>query len=192
MQNASGNGQLAPVGGEKSTQPPRFHEGIMRAPYTAPALTPDITSIEIMNATHECIDVCNSLLRGELSAIETYNQALEKFDSETERSALRSIQNDHQNSASRLRDHIIEMGAEPAAESGAWGTFAKAVEGTAKMLGESPALAALKQGEEHGIDEYEEALRNTGVMDEIKTVIRHELLPPLSQHIAALDRLRTR
>ena len=147
-------------------------------------------SIEIMNATHECIDVCNSLLRGELSAVETYNQALEKFDSEIERSALRSIQSDHQHSAARLREHLIEMEAEPATESGAWGSFAKAVEGTAKMLGESPALAALQQGEEHGVDEYEEALRNRDVMDEIKTVIRQQLLPPLSEHIAALERLR--
>jgi rubrerythrin len=145
-----------------------------------------------MNATHECIDVCNSLLRGELSAIETYNQALEKFENDSERSVLRTIQNDHQSSAGRLREHLIDMGAEPSTESGAWGAFAKAVEGAAKMLGESPALAALKQGEEHGIDEYEEALRNTDVMDEIKTVIRQELLPPLSEHIAALDRLRAR
>jgi hypothetical protein len=145
-----------------------------------------------MNATHECIDVCNSLLRGELSAIETYNQALEKFDSEMERSALRSIQSDHQHSAGRLREHLIDMGAEPAAESGAWGSFAQAVEGTAKLLGESPALAALQQGEEHGVDEYEEALRNRDVMEEIKAVIRQQLLPPLSEHIAALDRLRSK
>lgn len=145
-----------------------------------------------MNATHECIDVCNSLLRGELSAIETYGQALEKFENDTERSALRAIQNDHQNSAARLREHLIDMGAEPASDSGAWGTFAKAVEGTAKLLGESPALAALQQGEEHGVDEYEEALRNDDVMAEIKAVIRQQLLPPLSEHVAALERLRAR
>ncbi|MEK7952392.1 DUF2383 domain-containing protein [Luteolibacter soli] len=145
-----------------------------------------------MNATHECIDVCNSLLRGELSAIETYGQALEKFENDTERSTLRAIQNDHQHSAARLREHLVDMGAEPATDSGAWGAFAKAVEGTAKMLGESPALAALQQGEEHGVDEYEEALRNKDVMDEIKTVIRQQLLPPLSEHVAALERLRSR
>ena len=145
-----------------------------------------------MNATHECIDVCNSLLRGELSAVETYSQALEKFENDVERSALRAIQNDHQNSAARLREHLLDMGAEPATDSGAWGTFAKAVEGTAKLLGESPALAALQQGEEHGIDEYEEALRNEGVMAEIKTVIRQQLLPPLSEHVVALDRLKAR
>ncbi|MCW1924742.1 PA2169 family four-helix-bundle protein [Luteolibacter arcticus] len=145
-----------------------------------------------MNATHECIDVCNSLLKGELSAIETYNQALEKFEGETERTALRAIAGDHEKSASRLREHLSDMGAEAATDSGAWGSFAKAVEGTAKLLGESPALAALQQGEEHGVNEYEEALSNPDVMDEIKAVIRQELLPPLSGHIAALERLRAR
>ena len=192
MQNASGGGQLAPVTCMALSELQGIQCGISCAGGNAPALMPDITSIEIMNATHECIDVCNSLLRGELSAIETYNQALEKFDSDLERSALVSIQNDHQHSASRLREHLVDMGAEPATDSGVWGTFAKAVEGTAKLLGESPALTALQQGEEHGIDEYEEALRNTGVMDEIKTVIRQQLLPPLSEHVAALDRLRAR
>ena len=145
-----------------------------------------------MNATHECIDVCNSLLRGELSAIETYNQALAKFDAEPGRTALENIRFDHEASASRLRDHLAEMGAEAATDSGAWGEFAKAVEGTAKVLGESPALKALEKGEEHGIDEYEEAIRNPGVMDEIKTVIRSRLLPPLSEHIAVLRNMRSK
>lgn len=145
-----------------------------------------------MNATDECIDVCNSLLRGELSAVETYNQAIAKFGSDPERRALEGIRAEHQRSVSRLREHLIDMGATPASDSGAWGSFAKAVEGTAKLLGESPALKALEEGEEHGIDEYEEALRNPDVMSEIKTVIRAELLPALSNHIAALARLRNK
>ena len=145
-----------------------------------------------MNATDECIDVCNSLLRGELSAIETYTQAIEKFETEVERSALQGIRSDHETSASRLREHLADMGAEASTDSGAWGSFAQAVEGTAKLLGESPALAALQEGEEHGIDEYEEALRNNQVMEAIKIVIRQYLLPPLSAHIDVLDRLRAR
>lgn len=143
-----------------------------------------------MNVTDKCIEFCNRLLRGEHSAIETYGQALEKFDEEVEATTLRTIRSDHERSASRLRQHIIDMGARPDTESGAWGTFAQAVQGTAKHLGESAALAVLKQGEEHGIDEYEKALGEPEVMEEIKGVIRLELLPPLSEHIAALDRLR--
>lgn len=143
-----------------------------------------------MNATDECAEVCNSLLRGELSAIETYTQAIEKFNSEPERAALQAIRTDHVNSAARLCDHLVDMGFTPATNSGAWGTFAKAVEGTAKLLGESPALAALEEGEEHGITEYEEALRNPEVMEEIKIVIRRDLQPPLSNHVSTLERLR--
>lgn len=145
-----------------------------------------------MNVTAECIEVCNSLLRGELSAVETYDQAIDKFREEPERRALEGIRADHERSAGKLRQHLIDMGAQPATGSGAWGSFAQAVEGTAKALGQSPALAALEQGENHGIDEYEEALRNPNVMDEIKTVIRQDLLPALSGHVAALDRLRAR
>ena len=64
------------------------------------------------------------------------------------------------------------------------------MEGAAKLLGESPALAVLEEGEEHGINEYDEALRNPEVMEEIKTVIRRDLQPPLSKHVSALERLR--
>lgn len=145
-----------------------------------------------MNATAECIDVCNSLLRGELAAIETYTQAIAAFTGEPERSALESIRSDHQSSVGMLREHLTDMGADPSPTSGAWGEFAKALEGSAKIIGQSPALAVLERGEEHGIDEYEGALRNPGVMEEIKSVIRQELLPPLSGHIAALGRLRNK
>jgi hypothetical protein len=138
-----------------------------------------------MNATEDCIDVCNSLLRGELSAVETYTQAIEKFDTEVELTALRGIRSDHEKAASRLREHLIDMGAEPAADSGAWGGLV-----TAKMLGESPALAMLEKGEQHGIDEYQEALEDPNVMSEIKQVIRGELLPSLAEHLATLSRLR--
>ena len=143
-----------------------------------------------MNATQECAETCNSLLRGELSAIETYTQAMGQFHSETERTALQAIRADHANSAARLCDHLVEMGAVPATDSGPWGAFAKAVEGAAGMVGENPALAVLEQGEEHGMRDYEAAMKNPEVMDEIRAVIRDQRLPPLGEHIAALQRLR--
>ncbi len=144
------------------------------------------------NVTDECIDACNKLLRGELAAIETYTQAIEKFDTEVERTALEAIRADHQYSADELRRHLVDMGATPDEDSGAWGNFATALEGSAKLLGESPALAVLEQGEKHGISEYEEALANPRVMAEIKEVIRARLLPALDEHIATLSRLRNK
>ena len=82
------------------------------------------------------------------------------------------------------------MGGEPSDGSGAWGGFVQAMEGAAMLLGESPALALLERGEQHGIDEYKEALANDDVMEEIKQVIRGQLLPSCAEHLATLARLR--
>ena len=144
-----------------------------------------------MSDQDQCIDVCNSLLRGELSAVETYEQAIEKFSGGPEAAALQKIRAEHAESAAILRGHLHEMGAAPSDSSGAWGSFATAVEGTAKMLGESPALAALEQGEEHGISEYRDALDDGDVMEEIKSQIRSKLLPALESHLTTLKGLRT-
>ena len=135
-----------------------------------------------MNSTDECIEVCNSLLRGELSAVETYTQAIGKFDGESERVALQGIRSDHEKAAARLRSHIQDMNGKPSDGAGAWGGFVQALEGAAMMLGESPALALLERGEQHGIDEYKEALANDDVMEEIKQVIRGQLLPSCAEH----------
>ncbi len=145
-----------------------------------------------MNTSEACIETCNKLLRGELSAIQTYGQALEKFAESPESITLREILADHQDSAFALRDHVLELGGVPAADSGAWGSFAKAVEGTAKLLGDSAALQALREGEKHGINEYEDALESPDVMEEAKNTIRDTLLPRQIEHLSRLDTLQAR
>src|SRR5436190_2581964 len=118
-----------------------------------------------------CIDACNGLLRGELSAVETYTQALDAFKTGAERAVLERIRAGHADSARQLHHHVLSMGGLPSTSSGAWGAFAKTVEGTAKMLGASTALNALQAGEEHGRREYQDALESDHIMDEIKTVM---------------------
>jgi hypothetical protein len=146
-----------------------------------------------MTATFDqCIDVSNSLLRGELSAVETYTQALGKFHREPERSILESIRQDHQDSVGRLMAHIDDMGVQPDEDSGVWGQFAKAVEGFAKVFGETTALMALEAGELAGLDDYLVALDDPEVMDEIKDEIREVLMPRLDAHLGALRKLRAR
>jgi rubrerythrin len=135
----------------------------------------------------KCIDVCNSLLRGEISAIETYQQAIEKFDQGSEAVKLQEIKSNHIESARILEEHIRKLGGEPVDHSGIWGMFAKAVEGGAKLFGENSALSALKQGEETGRSQYESAIDNEDVMSDFKPVIKSELLPRQIQHIEQLD-----
>jgi len=134
-------------------------------------------------------DALNSLLRGELSAVETYDQAMTKFEDPTVLTDLLEIREAHAHAGVRLREQVVRFGGTPSNSSGPWGTFAAAVTGTAKVLGPGTALAALKQGEEHGINEYDEALANEDVNPECKELIRADLLPRCRRHVAELDRL---
>src|SRR5262245_11761794 len=97
----------------------------------------------------------NSMLRGELAATETYQQAIEKAGSDPRAPRLRAIHDEHRDLANEFRRHIHAHGGTPAQGSGAWGTFAKAVTGTAKIFGSTTALKALKEGEEQGINSYQ-------------------------------------
>jgi len=141
-----------------------------------------------MTITESGIDTLNSLLRGELSATETYQQALAKVGQESGSSELRQIHKEHREAANTWRQHIHKFGGKPDQDSGAWGAFAKTVEGTAKLFGNTAALKALKEGEEHGIKSYEDALQNPDLPSECQTLIRSTLLPQTRAHITVLDR----
>lgn len=138
------------------------------------------------HTTEHCIDVCNRLLRGEISAVETYTQAIAKFRNEPEVSVLEDLRREHIESANRLRANVHEMGGSPSNDSGAWGTWAKAVEGAAKLMGDTVALKALLEGEEHGEKDYRDALDDDGMMPEHKAIIESELLPRQLRHISVL------
>ncbi len=134
-------------------------------------------------------EALNSLLRGELSAIETYDQAIEKITDPTVQAELRRIREEHSYASARLKERVIKYGAKASESSGIWGTFAAAVTGTAKVIGPGTTLTALKQGEEHGISEYDKTMTNDDVNSECKQMIQTQLLPQCHRHVAELDRL---
>jgi len=142
-----------------------------------------------MRATDKGVDCLNSLLRGELAATETYQQALTKVDKEPGVADLRRIHAEHRDAANELRKHIHEHGGKPVQGSGAWGTWAKAVEGVAKLFGNTAALKALKEGEEHGVKDYEKALKDEDLPEDCKTLIQTRFLSQTRAHIPVLDRL---
>jgi uncharacterized protein (TIGR02284 family) len=107
--------------------------------------------------TKSSIDQLNSFLRGELSAVETYRIALDKLDANSPaRSDLLTNLASHEDRVAELRTAIRAAGGTPDESSGVWGGFAKAVEGTASVLGDKAAIAALEQGEDHGLDDYKD------------------------------------
>ena len=138
------------------------------------------------------VDTLQSLVRGEISAIETYRQACDKATDTPFGADLRRIMQEHEASAETLRTSVRRFGATPDTSSGVWGAFARSVEGVAKVFGTNAALKALKEGEEHGLKEYEEALDDDALDPVLEATIRDTLLPKQRAHITALDRIIAR
>jgi len=138
------------------------------------------------------VDGLNRCLRSELSAIETYRQALDRdrneYGTRTEFQRLSEILREHEDSAGRLRDTVRRLGGEPSTDSGAWGTWSKMVMGAAKLFGEKSALKALKEGEESGRDEYERFQHHCNPPTEFFD-LTSELMARQGRHIRELDSL---
>jgi len=74
-----------------------------------------------------------------------------------------------------LRSAILQLGGEPATSSGPWGVFAKAVEGGARLFGDKTAIAALEEGEDHGLKDYKADIDDLGM--EQRGLVTSRLLP---------------
>lgn len=128
------------------------------------------------NTTRSSIDSLNTLLRGELSAVETYKQAMERLGDDFQaRAELAECLAGHEDRVQRLRQLVLSLGGTPSTSSGPWGSFARMVEGTAKLLGSKAAIAALEEGEDHGLKEYRDVLEKLDPTTR-QTVVS-ELLP---------------
>lgn len=139
----------------------------------------------------ESVRQLNSLLRGEISAAETYRMAIEKLNSPEHAPAdaglLSRIQEEHGRACQSLRDRIRELGGEPSDSSGAWGAWAKLVQGSSNLFGDAAALKTLKEGEEHGLKDFQAAVEDVdpASMD----LLQNQMIPAQQRHIALLDQL---
>jgi uncharacterized protein (TIGR02284 family) len=148
------------------------------------------STLSIIMKPDYCIDVCNRLLRGERSAVETYEKAIEKYGSEPAAATLRRIRDEHVRAVATLEENVRSMAGEPDREAGPWGAFANTVQSAANLFGTNSALEALETGEKAGKNDYESALEDEGVMSECKQMIRSSLLPKVNEHIDALNQLQ--
>src|SRR5262249_44074627 len=115
--------------------------------------------------------------------------ALEKIHDAPEATELQAIEADHRGAVRALKDQVLQHGGTPDDHSGAWGTWAKFVEGAARIFGNTAALEGLRQGEQHGIKEYERAMETDQLDPDTCKLIRSKLLPQAQSHISVLDRL---
>jgi uncharacterized protein (TIGR02284 family) len=130
----------------------------------------------------------DDLVRGELAALKAYDQVLKETKDEQVKSRLQTIRNDHEKAVSHLSKYVAGKKEllEDTESAGPWGSFAKTWTKGASLFGNDAALAALRQGEEHGIREYKEALEDDSISHELKQAIKTEMLPKQEKHIETL------
>jgi hypothetical protein len=137
------------------------------------------------------IDQLNHFLRGEISAVETYRMALDKLEpTSTARGDVEACLQSHQARVTLLRDAILTAGGTPADSSGPWGVLAKAVEGSARVLGDKVAIAALEEGEDHGVKDYRSDMAQFDA--QTQSLILSELQPAQQQTHARMSALKKR
>lgn len=130
----------------------------------------------------------DDLVRGEISALKAYDQLLTDTKDEKQKAKLQMIRKDHEKALSKLSKYVAGKKdiLEDTEDAGAWGGFAKTWVKGGQLMGNKTALNALKQGEEHGIKEYKEALEDDSISPELKQMIKTEMLPSQEKHIDAL------
>jgi len=134
------------------------------------------------------IEQLRSFCRGEMSAVETYRQAIQATRNERVRARLRRNLASHIGRVQLLRRRIAELGGQPPESSGPWGAFAKVVEGAASAIGDKPALTMLAEGESYGLSDYRAELGNLD-FDSQELVSAH-ILPQQIQTQTALVNLK--
>ncbi|MEY2933742.1 MAG: hypothetical protein RL033_4491 [Pseudomonadota bacterium] len=138
----------------------------------------------------DTVDTLNSFLRGEISAVETYRQAIDKLRDKPEANTLTDCLRSHEQRVSLISSEIQSRGGEPAQGSGTWGTFAKLMEGGAKLFGAKAAIAALEEGEDHGRDDYK---RDAPKLEpDARAFVQQQLIPEQLRTHHAMSSLKKR
>jgi uncharacterized protein (TIGR02284 family) len=138
------------------------------------------------------VTAIEKLLKDELSAMETYQQVLDKFREDArlgDSDYLMPIYQAHKEAVSSLQGQIQQLGGTPSESSGVWGSWAEIVQGGANLMGRDAALKVLQEGEKSGAEDYQEALNDSQLSSEARVLIEKKLLPGQQAHIRTLDRL---
>lgn len=135
------------------------------------------------------VRILNSLLRGEISATETYTQAIPRVG--TDADVLREIAREHGQAVSELRAAIQQVGGTPEEISGLFPALPpRIVLGPAQVFTDAATLSALKDVEERGLGDYQDAVRRLNGAN--FSWISNNLIPAQIKHISDLEALISR
>lgn len=128
-----------------------------------------------METTTTTIDVLNSLLKDELSAVQTYDVALRERSAFSAKTELSQCRRSHEARAGILTEKIVSLGGEPVAKAGLAGAWAKLVEQGAAAVSGDMAIRALEQSEDHVLRDYRQGMSR--VDQEVRIFLERQMLP---------------
>ena len=99
----------------------------------------------------------NSLMRGELIAVETYRHAIATIAGDSPLELNRCLTS-HDLRAVRLAEYITLAGGTPVTGNGLWSAFARLVSRGSTLISRTTLLAALEDGESQMLSDYRVAL----------------------------------
>ncbi len=135
----------------------------------------------------ETVEDLNALLKGELSAVETYSQALPKVENKEIARILSDCLASHKGRVGKLSSAIKNSGGTPVSDSGVWGSWAKALSGGASVFGDDATVAALEQEEDAQASDYEWCL--VRMHGDHRNLVKDELLPEQQRYRSMISQL---
>jgi hypothetical protein len=107
--------------------------------------------------------------------VETYTTALSNDKLRAYADTLRSCQASHQQRVGSLSREIQRLGGEVPESAGPWGALVDAIEHAAVELGPKAAIAALEEGEDHGLKDYRKDVEKLDPLE--RSFIETQILP---------------
>ena len=136
-------------------------------------------------APEKVIANLNSLLRGEISAVETYDQAISHLKDGTINDLITN-RDCHRKRVDLIASNNRQHGGTPDQTSGVWGSFARLVERGASLISDKTVIAALEEGEDRGLAQY----RDPGELDPSSIQLIQTVLMP--RQLETHERMRLR
>jgi hypothetical protein len=138
---------------------------------------------------NKSIDSLNALLIGELAAIETYDQAIDKLCDDS-MPILITNRTCHLDRLVQLRQRIHALGGTPISISAVWAHFAKLLAGDPELFGRESVAAALEAGEQMALANYQSQLDQLDPVSH--TAVSTVLLPDQLRTLHQLVDFRSR
>lgn len=149
--------------------------------------------IELMNKSlsKNEREILLGILRGEASAIHSYDLVLEDIPYESYSYQLNSIKSDHQKVVQYWKREILGLSDNEKliVEPGLWDNIVETFIEVSKIIGPAISLKILIQGEKHGLSLYHQMMKDRKIGLRYKYDIYNEIIPRQVAHIEMIEKL---